>query len=275
MRLIQNRIWIKFGYVKHLTLIQLKKIYHEISTIYHPDKDGGNNKIMTEINSDYDNLKILHSQPIHQVNEVNVKFEHVRFDMKPEYDKKENTSIYGNVSNVEISLEDVYYGMYKMIVIKKQVNCHINSCDNKIKCSYCHNGYRYSMECQECNGTGMMINDNCVECGGFHNKIDYDYKKIKIPFGADNGDEIEFYDIKVKFHYVQNDKILRLNRYDLKMECAFSHLDENKVKKTITFMNKTYSLDVSKLKDNQLIKLKGLGITYLNKTGDLYIEIKK
>ncbi len=103
-----------------------KEIYREYSKKYHPDKDGGNSAIMSEINTEYDLVKKYYQKRVERqklLSELITKIEQktieginaVKPDLEPELKKiaKEKAS-----DLIEKKIPGKYTGIAKIILTK-------------------------------------------------------------------------------------------------------------------------------------------------------------
>jgi DnaJ-related protein SCJ1 len=187
---------------------EIKKSFRNLSKIYHPDKNKGNQKahdMFLRVNKAYETLldpekrKIYDvygeeglDQPNNLINQNKQKGRDAEFDM-----------------NVE--LEDLYNGAVKELSIQKNVVC--NKCHgtggklgNTRQCPICNGrgvtmqdvdtgmGFTFRMQntCQKCQGKGIVFSEVCPHCKG--RKIVKEDKKLRIEIekGMRDGQRIVF-----------------------------------------------------------------------------------
>ncbi len=219
--------------------------------------------------------------------------------------QKRDTSLY---SEVEITLDDVYFGVEKEIKINREVKCE--DCSGKgaknssdiSTCSQC-NGQGYVLEtkrsflgmiksqsiCPTCNGSGEEIKKPCSSCNGLGSQNEKDNIKIKIPKGVDSGVTLR---VSGKGNYSREDKsygdlyvkvyVQKSRDYDVDGADLYKTLDINFVQATLgdsvdfKHFDKTLSVKIPEgTQPSTILRLKGKGLPQLNYegNGDLYIKI--
>ena len=196
------------------TEYEIKKSYHRLVKIYHPDKNTGNDakekfqKIQEayetlsddEKRAQYDNPQPQFNIPpdFHQNFQQGFPFN--MFNMQQQNNLKKNNEYY----TFKIKLSDVYFGITKNFNIKKKMMC--DKC--KIKCTMCNGsgaiqGQRIQMGpfvqfinqmCPSCSGNCVIRNNNiaCSDCGSSGFKIKEKHIELKIPKGVEDGKEYLF-----------------------------------------------------------------------------------
>jgi len=209
---------------------------------------------------------------------------------------------------IEISLEEVYFGVEKEIPITRDVKCetcHGKGAENQKDISTCSNcegsGYvielqrsilgsiRTQRQCPKCNGLGEEIKNPCHSCKGSGTSNKKEKFEIKIPKGIENGvslkvakkgsydkDTDSFGDLYIKV-YVKKDKTFDVDGSDLYMNLEINFVqailgDEIEFK----HFDKTLSLKVPEgTQPSTILRLKGKGLPYFNYDGhgDLYVKV--
>ena len=211
-------------------------------------------------------------------------------------------------TQIEIDLDDVYFGCEKDIKVTRDDKC--DDCDGKgakdssdiQTCSHCNGtgvvteiqrsilgAIRTQRPCPSCNGSGKKIKNPCSSCNGKGIKKKTDNISIKIPKGVENGvtlrvsdkgsfdsDSNSFGDLYVRV-YVKEDKTYDVDGADLYMKLEINFIqailgDEVEFK----HFGKILSLKVPEgTQGNTVLRLKGKGLPYFNSNsfGDLYVKI--
>ncbi len=219
--------------------------------------------------------------------------------------QRNDTRVY---EEINVSLEDVYFGVEKDIKITIDEKCP--SCNGKGAedpsdveiCSNC-NGAGVVIEvqrsilgaiktqriCSECNGKGKKIKNPCSTCNGRGVKSSKTSVNIKIPKGIENGVTLKasgkgsydpvsqsYGDLYLKI-YIKKHKTFDVDGSDLYM-----NLDINFVQAIIgdeiefKHFDKTLNLKIpAGTQPGTILRLKGKGMPYFNynSNGDLYVKI--
>lgn len=210
---------------------------------------------------------------------------------------------------IEISLDDVYFGVKKDIKIKRDKPC--SHCDGKgaknpsdvETCQTCGGTgtvigvqqtilgtIRTQKACPDCRGQGETIKNPCSDCHGTGTESSTDTIEIKIPKGIESGTTLRMSgkgsynkdskstgDLFVKV-YIQRNKEFEVDGSDLykTMEINFIQAilgDEIE----FDHFDKTLSLKIpSGTQPNTTLRLKDKGLPVLNSSinGDLFIKLK-
>ncbi len=211
-------------------------------------------------------------------------------------------------TEVEISLEDVYFGSEEELKIEKDVKCETcsgkgakNTSDIKT-CSTCDGtgivtevqrsflgAIRTQRPCHDCSGKGKTITNPCSDCQGKGIQNKKDTMKLKIPKGVESGVTLRVqgkgsYDSKDNSYgdlfvkvYVKNSK-----EYDVDGADLYRGLDVNFVQAIlgdeieIKHFKKTLSLKIPQgTQPGTVLRLKGKGLPFFNHDSyaDLYIKV--
>lgn len=219
--------------------------------------------------------------------------------------QQKDTRVY---EEIEITLEDVFFGVEKNISVSRDVKC--DTCDGKgtanekdvITCSHCNGAgvvveiqrsilgsIRTQRICPECRGTGKTIKNPCADCMGSGSKTKKETVQIKIPKGIESGVTLRvagkgnydnttntYGDLYLKV-YVKEHKTFDVEGSDLYM-----NLDINFVQAIIgddiefKYFNKKLSLKIPEgTQPLTVLRLKGKGLPFFNYNGhgDLYVKI--
>lgn len=211
-------------------------------------------------------------------------------------------------AQVEVSLDDVYFGCEKDVKVTRDVMC--DTCDGKgakdssdVKtCSTCHGSgvvteiqrsilgaIRTQRPCPSCHGRGKTINNPCSACSGEGSVRKTESMSLKIPKGIENGvtlrvpgkgsydmDTSSYGDLYVRV-FLKENKTYDVDGADLYMKLDINFIqailgDEVEFK----HFGKILSLKVPQgTQGNTVLRLKGKGLPYFNSnnTGDLYVKI--
>jgi len=217
---------------------------------------------------------------------------------------KNETTVY---TEVELTLEDVYFGIKKEVKIERNVKCE--TCNGKgaknssdvIKCNTCNgNGVVIEMQrtilgsmrtqkiCSKCHGTGEQIKNPCSSCHGNGTQIKKEIMEVSIPKGIENGVTLRvsgkghydrqtssFGDLYLKV-YIQKDEKFDVDGSDLYMNLYLNFIqailgDEIEFK----HFKKTLSLKIPEgTQPGTILRLKGKGLPHFNYEGygDLYVK---
>ena len=209
---------------------------------------------------------------------------------------------------IEIELEDVYFGTEKEIAISREGKC--NTCNgvgaknpNDVnKCSTC-DGQGYIIEtkqsilgmirsqrvCPGCHGEGETMKNPCSNCSGSGTQREKENVKIKIPKGVESGvtlkvankgsydkDTKKYGDLFIKV-YVKQSKDYEVSGSDLYKTLDIEFVsailgDEIEFK----HFDKTLSLKIPEgTQPESVLRLKGKGLPHFRYSdlGDLYIKV--
>lgn len=219
--------------------------------------------------------------------------------------QQKDTRIY---SEVELSLEEVYFGVKKEIKITRDVECSKcsgrgaeKSSDVEI-CLTCDGSgvvietqrsilgqIRTQRTCYECSGKGKRIKNPCNKCSGSGTESKYDVLEVAIPKGIEGGVTLRVsgkgdYDSQTSTYgdlylkiYVKKNKQFEIQGPDLYMNLDINFIqailgDEVEFK----HFKKTLSLKVpSGTQPETVLRLKDKGIPHFNYSGfgDLYVKV--
>ena len=211
-------------------------------------------------------------------------------------------------AQIEIDLEDVYFGVKKEIKISKDEKCSTcngtgakNPKDVKT-CETC-NGQGVVMEiqrsilgairtqktCSTCKGSGKQIKDPCNSCHGEGTKNQKETVEIKIPKGIENGvtlrvagkgnydkDTSTYGDLYLKI-FIKNHKDFEVEGSDL-----YKTININFIQAILgdelefDHFKKTLSVKIPEgIQSGNVLRLKEKGLPYFNYngSGDLYLKI--
>lgn len=220
--------------------------------------------------------------------------------------RQRDTRVY---SEVEITLDDIYFGSEKKIKVEREVKC--DTCDGRgsntpedVKtCSTCDGkgvvietqrsilgAIRTQRTCPTCNGVGKVITDPCQACLGEGTITKKETVSVKIPKGIENGvtlrvsgkgsydpDTDEYGDLYLKI-YVRESHI-----YDIEGSDLYRNVEINFVQAILgdevefKHFDKTLSLKIPEgTQPGTILRLKNKGLPYFNYSGngDLYIKVK-
>ncbi len=201
------------GVSENATEKEIKTAYKNLARKYHPDVNSGNKEYeekFKEISEAYSIIgdkekryRYDHSGDMY--NNVGFGFD----DLFGEYfnTRRQSQNLGDLRINIQCSLEELYNGTKKRIVIKKKKlckKCKGNGSKNGTEfktCDHCGGAgrqifiketivgnFRYEDICRRCNGTGKIIKEVCDYCGG--NGFVYDESEIAIdiPHGFSHGE---------------------------------------------------------------------------------------
>lgn len=221
------------------------------------------------------------------------------------HNQQRDTSI---EAQIEISLEDVYFGVEKTIKINREEKC--KTCDGKgakssndIKnCNVCNGSgvetvlqrsilgtIRTQRVCSKCHGKGKEIKNPCSTCSGKGTTKIKSEINVKIPKGVENGvtlrvsqkgsfniDTNKYDDLYLKI-FIKKDKNFDVDEANLYMDLDINFIqailgDEVEFK----HFKKTLSLKIPEgTQAGTILRLKGKGLPYFNYNsyGDLYVKV--
>ena len=219
--------------------------------------------------------------------------------------QKKDTSLY---SEIEITLEEVYFGVEKEVSISRDVKCETcsgsgakNSSD-VVKCSTCE-GKGYVIEtknsflgmirtqkiCPKCEGRGEEIKNPCSDCKGKGTERKKETVKVKIPKGIENSMTLR---VTGKGNYdsetdIYGDLYLRVfvvkdSHYDVDEADLYRTLEINFIQAILgdevefKHFKKTLSLKIPEgTQSGTILRLKSKGLPHFNYSsfGDLYVKI--
>ena len=208
---------------------EIKRAYRKLAMQYHPDRNPGNKDAeekFKEASEAYEVLRDGEKRQIYdQYGHEGLQgrgfsgfsgFEDIFSSFGDIFEdffsfgsgsRRRNRPVQGNSLryNMEITLEEAFAGKEEVIEFKKWGAC--NSCDGSgitpgsepQVCGTCRgNGqvvrsqgfFQIKTTCPACNGTGRIIKDPCVDCGG-RGKVQVDRSiNLKIPPGVDTGSQL-------------------------------------------------------------------------------------
>ena len=208
---------------------EIKRAYRKLAMQYHPDRNPGNKDAeekFKEASEAYEVLRDGEKRQIYdQYGHEGLQgrgfsgfsgFEDIFSSFGDIFEdffsfgsgsRRRNRPVQGNSLryNMEITLEEAFAGKEEVIEFKKWGAC--NSCDGSgitpgsepQVCGTCRgNGqvvrsqgfFQIKTTCPACNGTGRIIKDPCMDCGG-RGKVQVDRSiNLKIPPGVDTGSQL-------------------------------------------------------------------------------------
>lgn len=210
------------------------------------------------------------------------------------------------ITNIRVSLEDVYYGTRKSIKYKRTAPCSVckgtgSKTFRSTTCQTCNGtgqqrvvqgqGFFRMMSvttCNTCQGRGTVPEENCTECMGRGVVNVTENLEIEIPKGADDklrlrvkgkgqSDRGQSGDLYVVIN-VQNEPNSRRIHDDLliPIEITFPEAALGAEKEITVFREKLTVKIPSGVQPNEIVKLKGSGFQHLNSKGrgDLLLEMR-
>lgn len=220
--------------------------------------------------------------------------------------QKKETRIY---EEIEITLEDVYFGTKQEVKITRNVKC--DDCNGKGAkkhsdvdvCPICNGkgvvietqrsilGHiRTQRQCPECGGSGEVIKNPCKSCSGKGSSSKKETIEIKIPKGIENevtlrvagkGNYEKEHDSYGELYlkiYIKKHSQFDVDGSDLYMELEINFISAI-LGDEIEFdhFGKTLSLKIpAGTQPGTILRLKGKGMPYFNYNGngDLYVKVK-
>lgn len=214
------------GIDKQATTEEIKKKYRKLAIKYHPDKNPGNKEAeekFKEISEAYDVLSddkkrrqydmtgsVDGSQFGNPFDIFSSMFgfgKNGGFDFNDIFgqaqDNRRNRPMKGDdvIQQVNVTLEDTYYGVTKTIEINKYSEC--SACNGqggeKTECGVCHGSGNitqrhgsmiFSQTCNVCRGTGFLIKNQCKVCKGIGYIKTKEDLTINIPKGITGGSKL-------------------------------------------------------------------------------------
>jgi molecular chaperone DnaJ len=310
---------------------EIKKAYMDSVKKYHPDKNPGNKEYeekFKEINEAYETLK--DSGKRKQYDSYGSDYAHGNYNNYQQYSNMNSDfdfeSIFKNFGfgfdnedlgrtqrksqasdlqyNLEINLEDAYFGAEKSIQIPTQEVCksckgsgaesgHLNTCS---KCNGSGKlkrvvdslfGRMMSVTvCEYCQGTGKTISKKCAICKGLGTIKDKKILNVKIPKGVSNGTVLRLQgegfsdsrhkgDLYIKLN-LRSHPYFKLENYDL---YSTEHIDLNTALfgdeiEVKTIKGKAKLKIPSSTQSHTTFKLKGLGMPSLKDSlGNQYVKV--
>ncbi|WNY62966.1 molecular chaperone DnaJ [Borreliella carolinensis] len=322
------------GLSKGASKDEIKKAYRKIAIKYHPDRNQGNEEaasIFKEATQAYevlidDNKKAKYDRFGHSA------FEGGGFegfsggfsgfsDIFEDFGDIFDSFFTGNKGqernrkhakgedlgyNIEISLENAYFGYKNNINITRQMLC--DSCLGKKSekgtspsiCNMCNGSgrvvqgggfFRVTTTCSKCYGEGKIISNPCKSCRGKGSLAKQETIQLNIPPGIDNNQQIkmkgkgnvnpdnqEYGDLYVKI-LIRSHKIFKRNGKDLyaMLPISFTQAALGKEVKIKTIASKEIKIQIPKGIDNEeqiLIKNAGMPILQTEKFGNLILITK-
>lgn len=181
------------GISKEASKDEVKKAFRKLSLEHHPDK-GGNEEKFKEISNAYEilsdddkrkNYDLGNNNPgMHQpnFNQFGGGFPFNIFNMRNQYRQEPIKKLEDTVHNIEITLEDIYFGRNKKLLVTTSSKCQCTSI-----CTKCNGNGRVNIvrqigpiiqsaeiSCDICNTKGYIIK-NCGNCEGGIIKIKETY----------------------------------------------------------------------------------------------------
>ncbi|MFW6285641.1 MAG: molecular chaperone DnaJ [Nanoarchaeota archaeon] len=209
---------------------------------------------------------------------------------------------------IEISLEDVYFGTKKEIKLNRDIKC--SSCDgigaksssDVEKCTTCEGSgiiietqrsilgqIRTQRTCPDCEGKGEKIINPCDKCNGKGTIKQKEEIEVTIPKGIENGMTIRVsqkgnYDTSRKSYADLYLKVFvkESSKFDVEGADLYKNININFIQAIIgdeveiDFFDKDLSINIpSGTQPGTILRLRNKGLPYLNQNhyGDLYIKI--
>jgi len=219
--------------------------------------------------------------------------------------RQKDTRVY---AEVELSLNDVYFGVEKEIKVSRDNKC--DGCAGKgaqnasdvVKCGKCHGSgvvletkqtilgmVRTQAICSSCGGAGETVKNPCGKCHGSGCKKEKETVKVKIPKGIENGvtlrvqnkgdydkDTASFGDLYLRVY------VKKSSDYDVDEADLYKTINVNFVQATLgdeiefKHFDKTLSLKIPEgTQPGTILRLRGKGLPHMNysSNGNLFIKI--
>jgi molecular chaperone DnaJ len=281
-----NQYYQVLGLNQNASQEEIKKAYKKLALIHHPDK-GGSEDTFKRISEAYQILTNKKEQPQQpQSNPFNGFHNFNNFHR--------NIKAKNILYNVEISLEEAFFGIKKNILVNKKVvckNCNGEGGLDKVLCNQCggggallHGNIIYM--CNNCMGKGFLFTKKCGSCAiGYRSEsinLEFDIKPgIKNDsnivrqnigneiLGGTNGDVI--LNVKIKKH-----EQFELDGHDLKVNKNISIIDIFLgTEINLKTLDSEVKVKIPRFSDpNKSFRLKNMGMKKENNTrGDLFINI--
>ncbi|SOV19256.1 HSP40, subfamily A, putative [Plasmodium sp. gorilla clade G2] len=213
-----NKYYEVLNLKKNCTTDEVKKAYRKLAIIHHPDK-GGDPEKFKEISRAYEVLSDEEKRKLYdEYGEEGLENGEQPADATDLFDfilnagkgkKKRGEDI---VSEVKVTLEQLYNGATKKLAISKDIICtncegHGGPKDAKVDCKQCngrgtktymryHSSVLHQTEvtCNGCRGKGKIFNekDKCTNCKGLCVLKTRKIIEVYIPKGAPNKHKIVF-----------------------------------------------------------------------------------
>jgi len=198
------------GVNQNATEDEIKKAYHKLAIKYHPDKNKDDKEEkFKKISEAYDTLKDKNKRKEYDM----FNFKHKNpfnedFDFSDFFNnKKQQTNVNFYTTNLNVTLEDIYFEKEIDRVIVEDADCH--QCQGKgyennkdyVFCDICNgegviekniNSFFITREtCENCKGKGKIIKNKCKTCNGDTFLKKEKTVRIKLPPFIDNGDKLK------------------------------------------------------------------------------------
>ncbi len=205
---------------KSATSDDIKKAYRKMAVKYHPDKNPGDKSSeekFKEVNSAYeilgdDDKRAAYDRP--EQNHFHNPFESFHHDIfanmfgghqQQRHDPSSPQRGANLRCDIEISLEESYFGCEKDIDVTKLTACEMcnntgnepgfshkycNACGGSGQMIVQHGPFRITQPCHQCGGAGKVIERPCRGCSGSGRVQKSSKIKVKIPVGVDTGNQL-------------------------------------------------------------------------------------
>lgn len=211
--------------------------------------------------------------------------------------------------DLNLEFKEAVFGIEKEIQIRRTENCH--TCDgtgaepgtSKKTCPNCdgRGEVRYAQQtpfgnfvrtgiCDECEGTGEIIESKCDNCGGTGREIKSKKISVKVPGGVDSGSVISIRgegeaglkggprgDLYIYIN-VKSDPVFKRSKNDIYLNVPISFTEATlgaEIKVPTLDGMETYSIEPG-TQTGKEFKLKHLGVPYLRRKGrgDLFFTVQ-
>lgn len=286
------------GVSRNATIIEIKKRYRNLAGIHHPDKQGGNKLIFSQINIAFDTLKNENKRNVYDNNltynerlererkeredyEKKAKFEQLR---KEDQERKKNTTdnLKYNTSLEIIHIKDKHKEKPLYIIQNLTIKESEKGTVKKIE-------YERIINCNLCNGIGKGTYDNiqveCPKCLGTGQKLKKEIIKLEIPPNTIVGRTISLPNLgneTTEKNGINGDLIIQIGwkgKWSSKKNDIFTEINitkkdiDNKFFNFKNFNGKYIKVFIPEnIKEGKIIKLNKKGWSNFN--SDLYITIK-